>query len=626
MRQPLRQLKDHQQETRLFVNRSIWMMLFMGGLLGVIVIRLVYLQVINHAFYSTRSDENRVKIIPVAPTRGLIYDRNGVLLADNLPSYTLEITPEKVPDMEALLRQLAQHIRIRDIDLRRFRKALRRKRKFDQIPLRFRLTDVEVARIAAIQHRLPGTHIEARLTRRYFYPHAIAHLVGYVGRIDERDLARVDVTNYRASTHIGKTGIERQYENLLHGVVGYQQVETNAQGRILRVLKDSPPVPGLSLFLSIDIRLQKAAMRALGDYNGAVVAIDPNTGEILALASKPAFDPNLFVNGIGIREYAALRNDKSRPLFNRTTLGQYPPGSTLKPFIGLAGLYYNVVDHKHSLFCPGYYKLPNEDRKFRDWKKTGHGKVNLDASITQSCDVYFYDLALKLGIDRIAPFMARFGFGRKTGIDLPVEKSGINPSRAWKRLTRHRPWFPGETLNTGIGQGYTTATPLQLAQATAILAMRGKGYRPHVVRATRDPVSDEITPVRQIPLKPITDVRAHDWRYIIESMRHVVSSARGTAHRIDNPRYTIAGKTGTAQVFGIKQEEEYDESKIARKLRDHALFIAFAPVDKPQIAIAVIVENGGSGGRVAAPIARRILDAWMQTRTPATTNRKGTTP
>lgn len=598
-------IKDHFAESRLFINRVIWTILFMAGLLTVTFSRLYYLQVQNHSHFSTLSHENRVKLTAIEPTRGLIYDRNGVILAENLPSFRLEITPEQVGDMDALLAELQQIVDISEDDLHRFRRNLKNKHPFDDIPLRFLLTDEEVAKIAAINHRLDGLHISAGLSRHYPQGAVVGHVVGYVGRIDEKELQKLDTTNYRGTSHIGKIGIEKRYENELHGQVGYQQVETNARGRILRVLERTPPVPGDDLHLSIDIELQRTADDALGDASGALVAIDPNNGEVLALVSKPTYDPNAFVNGIDALSYGILRDNKSQPLFNRALLGQYPPGSTLKPMIGLAGLHYAATDEHLNLFCPGFYRLPGEDRKFRDWKRSGHGDMDLDQAITQSCDVYFYDLARNLGIDRMAPFLRGFGLGAKTGIDMHVERDGLIPSREWKNRTRRQAWFPGETLNTGIGQGYVLTTPIQLAQATAIMATRGHRAKPRMTKTTQaEHLPSEI-------LRPLTGVDDEDWNYILKAMIHVVEHPRGTARRIANRQYRIAGKTGTAQVFGIKQEEEYDEEKVAAELRDHALFIAFAPVKDPKIAVAVIVENGGSGGSVAAPIVGKVIEQYL---------------
>jgi penicillin-binding protein 2 len=600
------QLKDYSSEARLFSNRVIVSVLLILIMLGSLVTRLVYLQVIDHQHYTTLSNDNRVKIIPVGPTRGLIYDRNGIVLAENQPAYRLEIVPEQVEDMQALLQSLTELVNIREQDLKQFTKSLRQKRTFDNIPLRFYLDDHEVARVAAIQHRLPGVEIVASLNRHYPLGNTFAHVLGYVSRKDAQDLKDIDTTNYLGTSHIGKSGIEKFYEDHLHGTVGNQQVETNARGRVIRVLESNPPSAGKDLHLTIDAPLQAVATQALGEFNGSIVTIDVTNGQILTLVSNPGFDPNLFVNGIGFKDYDALRESDSQPLYNRALFGRYPPGSTIKPFIGLAGLKYGIVNPHYELFCPGYYIIPfGEERKFRDWKKTGHGLMDLDEAIVESCDVYFYDLALNLSIDKIHPFLSSFGFGKVTGVDMPSENAGLAPSREWKRSRRHQPWFPGETLNTGIGQGFLLSTPIQLANATVTLANKGQAKQLRLVLGQGHSRN-------KIPVDPIlASIPEQQWDYIHKSMIKVVHSLHGTARRIANKSFKVAGKTGTAQVFGIKQEEEYDVEKIAFKLRDHALFIAFAPAKNPRVAIAVIVENGGGGGSVAAPIASKVLNSYM---------------
>ena len=606
-------LKDHFFESRLVMNRAILLLVSGCLLLAVLFARLLFLQVVAHEHFTTLSEDNRVKLQPIPPNRGLIYDRNGTLLAENLPSYRLEITPEQIADMGATLGKLEGIIEIRESDRSRFEKLLKRKPRFEAIPLRFHLSDVEVARFSVNRHRFPGVDITAGLSRHYPQGSLAVHAMGYVGRIDERALKELDSSNYRGTTHVGKTGIEKTYESVLHGTVGFQHVETTAQGRVIRVLSRTPPVSGRNLYLTIDARVQAAAEKALGDHTGSVIAIDPNNGDILAFVSLPTYDPNPFVNGIEYDDYAALRDNQKQPLFNRALRGQYPPGSTIKPFVGLAGLEVGVTAHHSSTYCPGFYTLPGNTRKFRDWKRTGHGTVALNKAIVQSCDVYFYDLALSLGIDRIHDYLKNFGFGNASGIDIQGELSGLLPSRAWKRSRRDQPWFPGETLITGIGQGFFLVTPVQLATATAALANGGRLLQPNIVHAEQETNSDDLLPHLPRILDTITVNEQEHWDSIIQAMTDVVHSARGTARKIgeDSP-YTIAGKTGTAQVFGLKQEEKYDASAIPEELRDHALFIAYAPVEAPQIAIAVIVENGGGGGSVAAPIARAVLDAYLQ--------------
>lgn len=606
-------IKDYIFESRLFLRRSIAALLVAALLLGVLVSRLIYLQIFAHEHYATLSDDNRVKIEPLPPNRGLIYDRNGLLLAENLPSYRLEITPEQVRNLDETLDRLAALINIRDLDRKRFYKLRERTPSFNPVPLRFHLSDEEVARFAVDRHLFPGVEIVAGLSRHYPHGSLAVHAIGYVGRIDERDLQRVDGSNYSGTTHIGKIGVEKTYEDELHGTVGYRQVETNAEGRALKTLQTTPPVPGRNLYLTIDARLQAKAETAFGDRAGTTVVLDPNNGDVLAFVSQPGFDPNLFVNGIDSETYAALQEDRKQPLFNRGLRGQYPPGSTIKPFVGLAGLELGLVTEHTPTFCPGYFQLPGKDRKYRDWKRTGHGKVDLNNAIAQSCDVYFYDLAQSMGIDRMHDFLSRFGFGRRTGIDIVGELSGLLPSSAWKREARSQPWYPGETLITGIGQGFMLTTPLQLASATATLATYGHHLKPRMVFATQGVDEKHLDPQ---PVQTLAHLDARDmrnWHAVIEAMHDVVQGPRGTARRIaQGAKYQIAGKTGTAQVFGLKEEEEYDAESIEEHLRDHSLFIAFAPVDKPKLAIAVIVEHGGSGSAVAAPIAREIFDYYLQ--------------
>ncbi|MGB5260492.1 MAG: penicillin-binding protein 2 [Gammaproteobacteria bacterium] len=605
-------LKDHFFESRLILNRSLVLLVFASILVLLLFSRLFYLQVVSHEHYTTLSEDNRVKLQPIPPNRGLIFDRNGIILAENLPSYRLEITPEQIDNMGATLDALAKVLDIREADRTRFSKLLARKPAFEAIPLLFNLSDTDVARFSVNRHSFPGVDITAGLARHYPLGELAVHALGYVGRIDEHALKTLDESNYRGTTHVGKIGIEKTYEELLHGKVGFQQVETTAQGRVLRVLKRSPPVSGRNLVLTLDSRVQLATEEALGDFAGSAVALDPDNGDIIAFVSLPTYDPNPFVNGIEFKAYEALQNNDREPLFNRALRGQYPPGSTIKPFIGLAGLELGTTGSHSKTYCPGYYTLPGNSRKYRDWKRTGHGTVNLHDSIVQSCDVYFYDLALSLGIDNMNNYMRNFGFGRASGIDIVGELSGLLPSREWKRRRLDQPWFPGETIITGIGQGFFLTTPVQLAVATAALANGGRMLQPNIVYGEQAANTDILIPHLPRSLESITIAEQSHWDFVLQSMTDVVHSARGTARAIgkDSP-YRIAGKTGTAQVYGLKEEEKYDATTIEEKLRDHALFIAFAPADAPRIAVAVIVENGGSGGAVAAPIARKILDAYL---------------
>ncbi len=602
-------IKDHSGESRLFATRALIAGFLVVAMLMLVVVRLAHVQIESHEHFSTLSQDNRVKIQPLPPTRGLIYDANGILLAENHPSYSLEITPEKEADLSATIDALADIIRIDDKDRKRFERLRKKRRRFEGVPIRSNLNQEELARIAVNNHRFPGVDIRARVLRYYPLGEHTAHVLGYVGRINEEELKRIDVSEYSGTNFIGKGGVEKYYEKVLHGHVGHQQVEVNAKGRVLRVLEEQPPVSGRDLHLYLDIRLQQDAAAALGDRRGSVVAIDPRTGGVLAQVNSPRFDPNLFVEGISSKDYKTLRDSIDAPLFNRALRGQYPPGSTIKPFMALGGLETGTVTHAENKYCPGFYQLPNSSHKYRDWKRWGHGRTALQKAIVESCDVYFYDLAHDMGIDRLHDFLSRFGFGERTGVDISGELGGLLPSKAWKRRARNQPWFPGETLIVGIGQGYFLVTPLQLAAATAALAARGRFVQPRVVRVTQDPglpVNEPVPAVRRdLGLTP---------RYVqdvIHAMSQVVEGRRGTARRIRTDAYRIAGKTGTAQVFTVGQKERYNEDQVAERMRDHALFVAFAPLDDPRIAVAVIVENGGHGGSVAAPIARQVMDSYL---------------
>jgi penicillin-binding protein 2 len=575
--------------------------------------RLFILQVQGYEHFTTLSENNRLRIEPIPPTRGLIFDRNGVLLAENRPAYQLEITVEQAGDLTRLLKRLQRMVDLSASDIERFQASVRQRRPFQPVLLKAGLDDEAVARIAVARSELPGVEIEARPVRYYPLDADFAHVVGYVGRISEQDLSRLDRRNYAGSSHTGKTGVERFYEDVLHGTAGHKQVEVNAQGRVIRELRVTPPVPGQDLFLSIDIGLQRAAREALGTHDGAVAAIDIATGEVLALVSLPGFDPNPFVNGISHREFTALQSDPHNPLFNRALSGQYPPGSTLKPIVALAGLQEKVTTAERRMFATGYFQLPGHERRYRDWRRSGHGWVDMSRAIAVSSDVYFYDLGYKLGIDRMKPMFEAFGLGQRVGIDATGERPGVLPSREWKRSVQDQPWFPGETLITAIGQGYTLNTPLQLADITTTLANRGRRVQPRLVRALRENNAAEpvLQPVRH--LAPVVANAAH-WEVIHEAMIDAVHARHGTAWGSIGstaPSYRIAGKTGTSQVFSLGPDQEYKEAKLDRKLWDHALFIGYAPAEAPQIAVAVLVEHGGSGGRVAAPIARKVIDAYL---------------
>lgn len=604
-------LKDPYKEVRVFGARMIVSAFVVLMLFGVLIYRYFDLQIHQYEKYRTESDRNRVQLQPIAPKRGLIFDRNGVVLADNAPSYSLTVTKEIAGNLDQTLTLLQSLLPIDDDDVAKFKERLQDRRPYQSVPLRFRLTEEEIAILAINRYRLPGVEVEAEFVRSYPQGPLFAHALGYVGRISEKELKTLDPTNYSGTHYVGKIGVERFYEDQLHGQVGYQNVETNARGRVLRVLERNEPAPGKNIKLYLDSKLQQVAQEALGDNRGSVVAIDPRTGGVLVLVSAPDFDANLFVTGISGKDYRELRDSPDMPLFNRALQGAYPPGSTVKPIYALAGLYYGAVTPTTRVSDPGWYQLPNDSRFYRDWRKGGHGSVDVKEAITQSCDVYFYDLAHKLTIDRLHDFAVQFGFGAPTGIDNTHENSGVMPSREWKRRTKKMAWFPGETLSAGIGQGYMTATPLQLAVATATIASRGIRHEPRMVQSVDD---------QPLPPPTVQTVKLPDqvWDTVIEGMEDVVHGERGTAKTMGKTlTYHMAGKTGTAQVVGYAQGIKYDASQVAKRRRDHALFVAFAPVEDPQIAIAVLVENGEHGASTAAPIARKVIDTYLGVDQPA---------
>lgn len=602
-------IKDNLVEDRLFLGRILAALILIGLLSAGLIIRLVYLQIVGHQHYSLLAKDNSVKLVPMVPNRGIIYDRKGKVLAENTISYSLELIPEKISDLDDSIERLRVLLEIPDDKIEQYHKLRKRQKPFVATPLLTNMSNEELARFAVARPYFPGVDIQTHLVRHYPYADLAAHVVGYVGRINEEELKKLPSSEYRGSTHIGKLGIEKSYETDLHGKTGYAEIETNVQSRLLNTLREVSPTPGTNLYLTLDIDLQKTAYEALGFYNGAVVAIEIKTGGVLVFASRPGFDPNPFVVGIGNDAYQALNKSEDRPLYNRALRGLYPPGSTIKPFIALAGLENNVIKAQQPLYCPGFYQLPGVSHRYRDWKKGGHGSVNMNMAITQSCDVYFYRLAGMLGIDNLHDFLQKFGFGELSGIDLIGEKPGLLPSREWKKENRKQDWYPGETLITGIGQGYHQVSPLQLARATAILGNRGKIVTPVLVDKLVTPEGPMPGPkidTQNLGLKP------NNLDEVIKGMINVVHSGSGTAKRISQDiTFQIAGKTGTAQVFGIKQNAKYNEKEIDFKLRDHALFIAFAPADDPQIAVAVIAEHGGHGGSVAAPIAAEVIKQYL---------------
>jgi penicillin-binding protein 2 len=588
------------------------------GAFALLGLRFIYLQLVQHDYYRTKAEDNRISVVPLAPNRGLILDRNGVVLARNESQYTLEINPQKAGNAEAVINELAKVIEIQPRDRSRFRKLRSEIKGAESLPIRTRLTDDEVARFAANAYRFPGVEIKARLFRSYPFGEVASHALGYIGRISDKDVERLEAegmqANYKGSDFIGKAGIEASYERELHGVTGSAQVEIDASGRGIRALASSPPTSGNNLALTLDIRLQEVAERAFGNFRGALVAIEPGTGGVLALVSRPGYDPNLFVDGIDAAAWEALNNDPDKPLNNRALTGAYPPGSTFKPFMAMMALELGRRTPEYTISDPGFFTLPGVAHRWRDWKVGGHGAVNLHRSIVISCDTYYYGVANDTDIDALHGFLSQFGFGQPTGIDIDGERGGLLPSREWKRkrfkTAVEQKWYPGDSVSVGIGQGYNLATPVQLAFATAILANNGVVYKPHIVRHVTDARGGE---TRAIEPQPVRTVKLNPkWVELVKTAMVDVTKPGGTAARsAAGAAYAYGGKTGTAQVIAMKQNEKYDEKKVAERHRDHSLFIAFAPAAAPTIALGILVENGGHGSATAAPIARIVLDYFL---------------
>jgi penicillin-binding protein 2 len=598
----------------MFLGRTVAASLIVFAMAMIVLGRLYYLQVTEFEYFEALAHGNRVRIHAVPPTRGLIYDRDGRVLAQNVPAFELAIVPEQVADMNATIASLAEILQVRETDIARFRRQLEQRQRFDVIPLRQNLSDEEVAQFAVHRQRFPGVDVRAVLSRNYPFADATAHLLGYVASLSVEDLQTLDPVDYAGTTQVGRTGLESAYEDALHGSVGTEQVLVNVQGRALQVLDEQLPIPGRDLHLELDIDVQLAAIAAMGDHRGAVVAIDPRDGSVRALVSLPAFDPNALSRGLDDEAFAGLSQDPDQPLFNRALSGRYPPGSTIKPFLALAGLEFGTVTEHDEVLCEGYFQLEGDERRYRDWRREGHGTMDLRRAVAQSCDVYFYQLALALGIDPLSSFLDRFGFGRVSGIDTVGEGTGLLPSRAWKRETYNLPWYPGETVITGIGQGYMLITPMQLAWSTSALANRGYLHAPRLVAALSDSISGREA-AQSPPAPEIIALRDPEhWDIAIESAIAVIESPLGSARAIRRADVHIAGKTGTAQVVAISQDqdERIDPATVEESRRDHALFIAWAPVEAPSIAVAVLVEHGGSGGSVAAPIARAVIDAHLE--------------
>jgi penicillin-binding protein 2 len=628
-------IKDQWNEQRIYSSRTFAALLIIGVLSLTLLGKLAYLQIIRHDYYLELSQGNRVRQDPIPASRGLILDRRGRVLVDNEPAFQLELIREQTPDLtDTLLRLVAIGLLNRD-DVEPLRRIIRSRRSFDSVPIRLRLSDEEIGRFAVHRHEFQGVELRARQTRHYPYGNLGVHALGYVAAVSEDDLERVDKPGYAGTTLIGKLGVESAYEAQLHGLNGYQQILVNAQGRSVKFqgayqpdLRAEAPVPGKDLVLALDLPTQQAAEAALGERRGAVVALDPANGDVLALVSHPGFDPSLFSRGLTRSEYAQLTDNEDKPLLNRALRGAYPSGSTIKPVMALAGLSYNVVDPERREFCNGAFHLPGSAHLYREGKGGKHGAVNLVDAVARSCDVYFYGLAAQLGVDRIAAFAAQFGIGSLTGIDISGEKPGLLPTPAWKKQAFKRPqdqvWFPGETVNFGVGQGYLLVTPLQLAHVAAILAERGGSFQPRVVMGVRE-ASGRIARNAPRALPGATGISETNWALVLRGM--IGATTYGTAAAIGkDARYSIAGKTGTAQVYTVAQNAKYNEKTVAERLRDHAWFIAFAPAEVPRIAVCVLVENGGFGASAAAPIARSVMDAYLLDGLPATTPAGKSTP
>lgn len=618
-------IKDHWGEQRIFTIRSIVAAVLVGVLLLTVASRLFYLQVLKHDYYAELSQGNRVRTDPIPPSRGLILDRHGVVLAENLPAFQLELVREQVggtPQIDATLAHLVAIGLLDAEETGSIKRTILSHHVYESVPIKLQLSDEEMARFAVHRYEFTGVDIRTRLSRHYPFGPMAVHALGYVAAISEQDLKRIDSTAYAGTTLIGKLGVEGAYENLLHGTPGYREVLVNAAGRPVErqgaytpKLDIRQPVAGADLILSIDMRVQRAAEDALAGKRGAAIAIDPRSGDVIALASTPGFDPNAFARGLTTKQYDALQTDIDKPLINRALRGAYPPGSTVKPFFALAALKYGAMTAEQTLFCPGHFNLPGSSHRFRDWKPKGHGTLAMRHAIMQSCDVYFYTVANRLGIDRMHDFMSTFGFGELTGIDIPGEKPGLMPSTEWKRHAYKRVaeqvWFPGETISVGIGQGYMLATPMQLAHAVSGIASRGQIFKPRLVSAVRaaGSTAPALRPIQPEPT--LTAVDSDQWQVIVDGMELATGPGGTAAAATAGSPYKIAGKTGSAQVFTIGQNEKYNEKQVSERMLDHALFVSFAPADDPKLAVAVFVENGKHGGSTAAPIARKMFDAYL---------------
>lgn len=601
-------IKNHLQETRLFQNRCLLMLCITALIIVSVLARLIYLQVFQHGFYFGLSRQNVLDVRPVAPTRGLIYDRNGVLLANNIPTFTLTIIPEQAKPLDKTLTKLKSMVDLNDDELERFNQALKQYHRFDPVPLKYKLSEKQVDQIYLSHYRLPGVNIRAELMRNYPLGEITSDVVGYVGRINARELLDLNAENYSATPVIGKTGIEKQFEAQLHGHVGNETVETDASGREIRQIKTADAKPGQNLTLTIDSHLQKIALDALGNLSGAIVAVDPNNGQVLALVSTPTFDPNQFVVGLSHKQYQQLIQQPDHPLINRAVHGVFAAASTAKPFYVLEGYSSGLLSPKETIYDPGWFRINGTKHIYHDWHDGGHGWVNATKAIAVSCDTFFYHLALKLGLHRLDDILNQFGFGQKTGIALPSESKGLLPTPEWKMASQGRPWYTGDTVVAGIGQGYVLVTPLQLAMATAALSVKGQRYKPQLLLKTQDDPKQPATTKDSTPLLPVSNINTWMWNSVIHAMNDVITKPYGTGlHFGRHAKYSVAAKTGTAQVYGHTRDEYRVRTTIPKRLRNDSLFIAFAPIDKPKIALTVVVEHDAS----APQIARKVLDAYF---------------
>ncbi|SIQ41426.1 penicillin-binding protein 2 [Aeromonas sp. RU39B] len=608
------QMRDHSAEGGLFFRRTLVAFIGMLVLMVVLFGNLYYLQILSFDTYQTRSNDNRIRVVPVAPTRGLIYDTNGVLLAENRPVYSLEIVPEEAGDVAKMADDLVALLELPPGTKEKFLAETKRQRRFKPVALYEKLSEKQVAIFSLNQYRYPGASIEAYLKRYYPFGDTLTHALGYVSKINTKDLERLDadgkLSNYAASKDIGKQGVEKYYEDVLHGTTGYQEVEVNNRGRIVRTLKFLPPIPGKDIYLNIDIRLQLRAQQLLAGRRGAVIMVDPKTGAILAMESSPSYDPNLFVNGISGPDYSGLLNDPARPLVNRTTQGIYAPASTVKPMMSVMGLNEGAITPTYRYFGGPTFSIPGTTKKFRDWKKWGHGWLDVYRAIEVSADTYFYDLAYRVGIDRINEYMTKFGFGQYSGVDIYEETKGVMPSREWKRKRWHQAWFQGDTISIGIGQGYWSATPIQLARGISILTQNGHDVTPHLLKRTTTATSSQDAPVNPNMALQVKD--DNYWKVAREGMWRVINGHEGTGRRaFANTPYVAAGKSGTAQVIGLKENQTYNAHAIKEEHRDNALFVSFAPYEDPKAVIALVLENAGGGSVNAAPVARAMFDALL---------------